>query len=241
MITRCKLAGLPVAFTHESARVAAFFADYRTDEAPALTLSVSEADVEAEYTAERPVADTAALTTDRGYGEALALYRRFCHALPAHGGFFLHAGFFTYEGCGIAVLAPSGVGKSTHITRWRELYGDKVRVINGDKPLVRRDGGRFLAYGAPLSGKEGWCENTAAPLTHLVLLSRGDEDHVTPATADEAFPTLFSAVLAPQNGQELALLLPLLSDLLTTVRVLHAAVTPRPSAALAVRRAILEG
>lgn len=241
MITTCRLAGIPVAFSHESARVASFFADYRTDEPPALTLSVSEADIDAEYAADRPAEDRAALHADRGYGEALALYRRFCHALPTLGGFFLHAAFFTYHGHGIAVLAPSGVGKSTHVALWRELCGDAVRVINGDKPLVRREGDRFLAYGAPLAGKEGWCENAAAPLSHLVLLSRGERDTVTPLTAEAAFPALFSAVLAPRDGQELSLLLPLLSDLLTTVRVLRAAVTPTPAAAMAVRQAILEG
>lgn len=234
------LAGVPVAFTHEGRRAADFFAAFRTEVPPILTVSVTPEEIENEYRAERPSADRAALGADRGYGEALALYRRFCHALPALGGFFLHAGFFTYRGHGIALLANSGVGKSTHIARWRELCGSEVRVINGDKPLVRRVEGRFLGYGAPLSGKEGWCEHTEAPITELILLARGERDTVTPVTAADAFPTLFSSVLAPEGEAELACLLPLLSELLSTVRVYRATVTKELSAAIAVRRAICE-
>ena len=190
--------------------------------------------------ADRPLADRAALCADRGYGEALALYRRFCHHLPAHGGFFLHAGFFTYRDCGIAVIAPSGVGKSTHLSLWRALYGDDVRVINGDKPLVRRtEDGRFLGYGAPLSGKEKWCEPTAAaPITHLLFLSRGESDTVKPMATAEAFPLLYGAALSPASDSELACLLPLLSELLKSVCVMHAELTPQETAALAVNRAI---
>ena len=242
MKTQCKLAGLPVAFMHESERVAQFFSDFVTAEHPTLTLSVTRAEIDAEYTAERPIADRAALRADRGYGEALALYRRFCHTLPTYGGFFLHAAFFTYRNHGVAVIAPSGVGKSTHVRLWREAYPDEVRVINGDKPLVRRTAdGDYLGYGAPLAGKEGWCEHTAAPITHLIFLTRGTEDTVAPLPPAEAFPSLFSAVLAPQDQQELSLLLPHISNILQSARTYRAAVTPSPMAVDAVRRAILEG
>lgn len=38
--------------------------------------------------------------------------------------------------------APSGTGKSTHAKLWRDCFGDRVTMINDDKPLIkfREDG-----------------------------------------------------------------------------------------------------
>ena len=41
----------------------------------------------------------------------------------------------SFDGQGIAFAAPSGTGKTTHIKLWQRLYGDRVEIINGDKPL----------------------------------------------------------------------------------------------------------
>ncbi len=240
-MTICKLAGIPVAFHHRSPSFARLMREYLSDEAPALSVSVSEEEVAAEMAA------TAGLGRMReeeryAYHEALALYRRFAEALPAYGGFFLHAALLSVDGVGIAVTARSGVGKSTHASLWRTLLGDRCRIINGDKPLVRRgEDGTFFGYGTPFAGKEGWQENAAAPIRHLVLLERAEADRVTPITEDEAFPLFYPALLLPKDEEALSRLLPLAGEFLRSVRVFRAGVTKELSAAEAAYKTILKG
>lgn len=225
MTTTCLLADIPVAFVHRHPYLSRAFADYRTELAPVLTVAVSDADLASEAVRD-PALPPPAL-------EVRALYRAFIRVLPSYGAFFLHAALLSVDGRGVAICAPSGVGKSTHAALWRELLGERLRVINGDKPLFRRrEDGRFFGYGAPLSGKEGWQENTAVPIEALVFLSRAERDSITPLTAEAAFPLLYPALQPPSSEGEVAALLPLAAALLSSARLYSAAVTKERSAAL---------
>ena len=239
-MTVCRLAALDVGFCHTGRVLPYLMGEYVTSGAPTFTVSVAEDEVEAERLTLSTLDDRREGARHRDYCEALALYRKFCEHLPLYDGFFLHAAFFEAEGHGIAILAPSGVGKSTHLALWRDLLGNRCTVINGDKPLVRIRDGIPYGYGAPLCGKEGWQVNRAVPITDILLLSRGEVDEILPISAAEAFPTLHSAVLAPRDTEALARLLPLTSALVAGAKCYRARVTPRLSAAEAAYRAIFE-
>ena len=129
------------------------------------------------------------------------------------------------------MTAPSGVGKSTHAKNWRTLLGERCHIVNGDKPLLRRTDGAFLAYDSPFHGKEGWHETTSVPLGAILFLERGERNEITPLTPSEAFPLLYTATLPPQDERGLALLLPLLSDLLSRVALYRLSCTKDVSAA----------
>ncbi len=240
-MTTCKLAGIPVAFHHLSPSFAERMRGYLTEEEPLLTIAASREEVLAEMAAAEPPAFS---SEERRYAyyEALSLYRRFAEALPAYGGFFLHAALLSVEGVGIAISARSGVGKSTHAALWRELLGDGCRILNGDKPLLRRgEDGIFYGYGTPFAGKEGWQENASVPLRHLLLLERGEVDRITPLSPDEAFPLLYPSLLLPRDERALSLLLPLAGDFLRSLTIWRASVTKNPSAARTAYKTLLKG
>ena len=238
-MTICKLAGIPVAFSNRYPYLPHLLQDYLTSEPPLLTLSLTEAEIAAEGERGGLLPPVTSEEARLAYLESLAFYRKLSLALPRFGGFFLHAVLLAVWGEGIAITARSGVGKSTHAALWRDLLGEGCRILNGDKPLLRRgEDGRFLGYGTPFAGKEGWHENASAPVKTLLLLERGDEDRLTPISPAEAFPALYAATLAPESGESAALLLPLLSEFLGSVRVFRASVTPRLSAAEAAYRTI---
>ena len=232
-MTVCLLADIPVAFVHRYPHFAEVFSAYRTDLAPRLMIDVGDAELAAEAK-RNPALSPPAL-------ELRALYRKFIGMLPAYQGFFLHAAFFTVDGYGIAVCAGSGVGKSTHVALWRDLLSERVRIINGDKPLLRRrEDALFWGYGTPLAGKEGWQENAAAPVRAILFLSRATEDCIRPLTAAEAFPLLYAAIPSAENTDRLSALLPLTSALLSSVRLFSVGVTPRISAAELAYRTIFQ-
>ena len=104
-----------------------------------------------------------------GYAESLAVYRKIAEAILEKDGFLLHGVVLDVDGRGVAFLAPSGVGKSTHAARWLQILGERATVINGDKPLIRFTDGVPYAYGTPWAGKERLSKNgrTYTPFGHL--------------------------------------------------------------------------
>ena len=74
-----------------------------------------------------------------GYIESIATYRKIAEWIPLHNAFLLHSACFDVDGVGIAFAAHSGTGKTTHMRLWQEYLGDRMTVVNGDKPI-----GRFL-------------------------------------------------------------------------------------------------
>ena len=69
--------------------------------------------------------------------------------------------------------AVSGTGKSTHAMLWREVFGERVRMINDDKPLIRiTPEGKAVVYGTPWDGKHHLSKNSAFPLKAICWLTR---------------------------------------------------------------------
>ncbi len=59
-----------------------------------------------------------------------------------------------------------------------KLLGEKARIINGDNPIIRLQEGRFVAYGTPWCGKEGWQVNTGVPLKAVCYISHSEENRL---------------------------------------------------------------
>lgn len=238
-MTVCNLAGITVAFENRYPYFSNLMREYRSTARPTVSVSVTDEEIARESEGARSLPPHLPQEAHAAVREALALYRKFSEALPFLEGFFLHAALFEVGGEGIAVTAPGGTGKSTHLALWRELLGERLTVINGDKPLLRRarEGG-FLGYGTPFCGKEGWHTNAAVPIRHLILLERAERDRVTAISPEEAFPALFAATLPPEDEETLALTLPLLHDFLSSVKIFRAEVTMNSTAAEAAFRAV---
>ncbi len=111
----------------------------------------------------------------------------FSDRLTYLGGLVLHGSSLAFDGDGVIFSAPSGTGKSTHAGLWREKYGDRVVVLNDDKPAIRFDeAGEPLVYGTPWSGKTELNNNVSAPLRGIVFLQRGEENAIRQLSMTEA-------------------------------------------------------
>ncbi len=187
--------------------------DYIIDKPETLDMSVCVSDGELEH--ELSIAETA---VTRGYAEGICAYRNICKRLPAeHGAYLFHSAVIEYRGDGFAFAAKSGTGKSTHISLWAKRFGKDVKVVNGDKPIMKFVDGRLYAYGTPWCGKEGWQRNTRVPLKGLCFLERSPDNRIRRIGADEAVMLIFHQILTPQDLETVDALFPLLDRTLREV------------------------
>lgn len=131
-------------------------------------------------------------------------------------GMLLHASCVEKDGFAYLFSAKSGTGKSTHTALWQNAFPD-CRILNDDKPALRRIDGRFYACGTPFSGKYDISENRQVPVRALVFLMRGGENRIEPISAKEAIPLFLSQTLRPPKPSLMADMLELLGALLNEV------------------------
>lgn len=151
------------------------------------------------------------------YGEEISLCRKIGVGLLEQDVLMFHAAAIEKDGAGYLFAGKSGIGKTTHIRLWQKAFGDAVRVINGDKPLLRFESGRLMAYGSPWMGKERLGCDAKAPVKALCFLERGNQNQLVPMEADEAMERLFQQVLIPGEMSGMDRLLALVERILTSV------------------------
>lgn len=88
----------------------------------------------------------------------------------------LHASAVELDGKAYLFSGPCGMGKSTHTRLWQQAFGEKAQIFNDDKPALRREDGRWYAYGTPWCGKDGINQNRRIPLAGICFLKRGQEN-----------------------------------------------------------------
>ena len=112
-------------------------------------------------------------------------------------GMYMHSAAVLYENKVYLFVAPSGTGKSTHIALWKQLLRDRVTVLNGDKPILRRREGKIYVYGTPWRGKEGWGSNAKGELGGIYLLQRSSDNYIKEIPFYQAVGALVGATIYP--------------------------------------------
>lgn len=137
----------------------------------------------------------------------------------------LHGALVEENGRGFLLCAPSGEGKTTHARLWRDHKN--ALILNGDRATCRKAQEGWVAFGTPWCGTSGEYLNRSVPLEAVVILKRGDENRVTPASG----LTLLSHVVYPTWDRSVTEgMLSLLEELLENVPVLLLECTPDAAA-----------
>ena len=158
------------------------------------------------------------------------------HAMPAEkltefDMLLLHGSALCMDGEAIIFTASSGTGKSTHSRLWREMFGDRVRMINDDKPLLKIGEKNVLVFGSPWDGKHHLSRNTSAPLKAIVKLERAEANHIEPIKKEEAFPVLMKQCYVSRNPATTLRTLDLIQRLLRMTDFYNLGCNQEPEAA----------
>lgn len=220
MTATYQFAGVPVRLTTLYALTHKMCADYRSSAGPVIEVATTEGDIASERQRASCSEDAAANRLhyqSDAYLETLAAYRKLCEALPSFGAFLVHGSALAADGLGYLFVAPSGIGKSTHARHWRSCLGERVTMVNDDKPLIKvTDGGVFVC-GTPWDGKHRLSSNVEIPLKAICLLERAEENRVEPIGLREAYPRLLGQVFRPASGESLGMVINLLDRTIVQV------------------------
>ncbi len=177
----------------------------------------------------------------KGYIESICAYRKLCLLLPKQSAFLLHASVIAICNRGIAFLAPSGTGKTTHTKLWKQVWGNAVTIINGDKPIVRLQGENLYAYGTPWAGKENLQTNTKAKLTDICFIKQSEDNLITELDKQECIEPLMIQMLHPENPEAAMKTLELTDKVLKECHTWEIRCNTSPQAATEAYQMILGG
>lgn len=172
--------------------------------------------------------------------ERAAIQRRFAEHLLDHGILLLHGSTVAVDGKAFLFTARSGTGKSTHTRFWLEVFGDRARMVNDDKPFLQITGSGVVAHGSPWSGKHGLDSNISAPLAGICLLERGVENSIRRATPEELLPMLFHESAHPRDPSQAETHRLLVEALSRNVPLWQMRCNKNPEAAIIAHRAMSE-
>ncbi len=176
-----------------------------------------------------------------GYVESVCSYRKLAMKLPLKDAFLLHGSVISFNGRGIVFLARSGVGKTTHTLLWKKMFGNKVTVINGDKPIVRFIDGIPYAYGTPWAGKENMQVNGRVEITDICFLQRSEDNFTEKAEIGDIVDTFMAQVLVPDNPESAIKALELYDRIINHCNLWHIGCNISDEAAVVAHDKILGG
>lgn len=155
------------------------------------------------------------------YVERQVLLRKISEQAPLYGCMQLHGSAVAVDGKAYLFTAPSGTGKSTHSRLWRQMLGDRVSMINDDKPFLRLQKGELWVYGSPWQGKHNLGQNICAPLAGICVLSQGTENSICRLSAEQALHPILQQCYQPKSADAVVKSLDMVEKLLTGIPIYH--------------------
>ncbi len=154
-----------------------------------------------------------------GYLECLAVYRKICDYVFERGnGLVFHSSAVAVDGKCYLFTAPSGTGKSTHARLWKEYFGDRAKIINDDKPIIRLQEGKAYAYGTAWSGKHRIDSDDKAEIKAICVLEQAKENSIKELSQKEILPVILNQTVRPSEIGKMDVLLERISNLLGCVK-----------------------
>ena len=187
------VAEIPIGIDNRYDRIRLLCDDYITQAKPLFTVSISDQELQNEL---QPGYSPA-------YAEELAILRKISFQMIHYNAFLMHAAIVSVDGLGIAFLAKSGGGKTTRVRLWKDAFGDRLVIVNGDKPILRFKGDSLYAYGTPWNGKEGMGSNVFTPLNALCFLEKCEDVSLSVLGHEEIMHRVIHQLLLPKEKSQM--------------------------------------
>ena len=229
------LAGVPLRIRCRFEENREFLADYITDLEPLFTVEPVEEDlsrIQADFDRTDEAEGHPKRRRPDGYLENNAIHSLLAEKLTEYDVLLMHGSALCMDGEAFIFTAKSGTGKSTHSRLWREVFGERVQMINDDKPMLRFTEEGVRVCGTPWDGKHRLSSNTSAPLKAVVSLERSEINRVSPMCGADAFPVLMKQCFSSKDPVIMMRIMNMEKRLLDTVGLYRLGCNTEPSAAV---------
>lgn len=169
-----------------------FCKDYLTEGEPDFSVETTEKKILEQI-------EISEFTPPKPYAESICIYREIAEKLPLFDRLIFHGAAISYNDEGYIFTAPSGTGKTTHISLWKKYLGDGVEIINGDKPIIQFTENGAVIHSTPYAGKEGWQNHSCAPLKAICIVNRGEINTIEKIGFGEHLSDVFKQVYRPYD------------------------------------------
>ena len=167
--------------------------EYRCDDEAAADIVIRETDYRTERYGSRAEPEHIAYM-ESGW--------QFYRQLIGLGGLYLHSSAVVLYGKAYLFSGFCGAGKSTHTRLWQQVFGPGARVINDDKPALRKIDGVWYAYGTPWCGKDGININERAPVAGVCFMKKADHNAIRRLSQAEAMQKILGQTLRRYESED---------------------------------------
>ena len=203
-----KIAGLNIAIENKYEFVFDICKNYVVDECDfSFKVTVSDSEMEAERNA-------SGHEFSDGYIESVCIYRNIALELPKYDAFVMHCASIEVDGLAYCFAAKSGTGKTTHIKLWRRTFGEKVHLINGDKPIMRFIDGKLFVCGTPWCGKENLNNNVMVPMKSICFIYQNSFNTIKEIDSHEALGKILQQAFIPKSTELASLTIDLIGKMI---------------------------
>lgn len=229
-----ELAGVPVEIRCRYQENRIFLREYLTEKEPFFSIVPGEEDLlrtQENFDRMDRAEGIPPHRREDGFLENNAIHGLLAEKLTEYGVLLMHGSALCMDGEGYLFTARSGTGKSTHAQLWREVFGERVWMINDDKPMLKITNESVTIYGTPWDGKHHLSRKASAPLKAIVKLERDTVNHIEPLSKADAFPVLMQQAFCSQKPSTMARILELEKILLDRVAFYTMSCNIEPEAA----------
>lgn len=194
--------------------------NYLTDDHGTYPITITEEMTAAQREKCREDTDTdvaALANTSDAFLESICLLRALADEAALHGGLLMHGSSVAVDGKGYIFTALSGTGKSTHTRLLRQLLGDRIQMVNDDKPFLRVTPEQIYLCGSPWQGKHNLGNNMQVPLCGIFFLRRNPDNVVGEMSVDRALPIMLEQCNRPEKPENMLCMLEMLDRILNEV------------------------
>lgn len=214
-----EIAGVPVGIKCRFEVNRYFLREYMTCKEPLFTIEPKAEDLEQMQETWDRINETRGFPRHRRPDDFLennAIHALLAENLVRYDTLLIHGSALCLDGEAYIFIAASGTGKSTHTRLWREMFRERVWMINDDKPMLKITEGRVLVYGTPWDGKHHLSRNACAPLKAVVSLHRAESNKIKRMAKSDAFSELIKRIYFSRDPVTTAKIMSLEKRLLET-------------------------
>jgi hypothetical protein len=154
-----------------------------------------------------------------GFMETLAVHRKLATQILRFNTLLFHGSAIAVDGEVYVFTARSGTGKSTHARLWRKKFGERVVMVNDDKPMLKVQNGKISVCGTPWNGKHRLDTNVELPLKAICIIYQDADNHIERISVHDALPVLWEQSYRPSDEMDMGKMLEMFGEIAENIPI----------------------